>query len=96
LIFRLGYVYATTIFVVDGVLFIFGVIGLYLLLKMRFNDFESFLGGLLYASFPIVITILGLGLSDLARCFFFYLDNLFFSFVCLKRIQNSFILYFHF
>ncbi len=44
LIFRLGYISLNTIFVVDGVLFVFGVIGLYLLLKIKFNDLESFLG----------------------------------------------------
>ncbi|MFZ0442661.1 MAG: glycosyltransferase family 39 protein, partial [Methanobacterium sp.] len=65
LFFRLGYVYSSTLFVVDGLLYIFGVIGLYLLLRMRFNELESFLGGLLYATFPIVIVILGIGLSDL-------------------------------
>ena len=66
LIFRLGYVSSSSIFAVDGVLFIFGVIGMFLLLKIRFNDLESFLGALLYATFPIVITVLGVGFSDLA------------------------------
>ena len=42
LIFRLGYVSTTTVFVVEGILFIFGVIGLYMLLKIKFNDFEVF------------------------------------------------------
>ena len=66
LFFRLGYVYSSTLFAVDGGLYVFGVIGLYLFLRIRFNELESFLGGLLYATFPIVIVILGLGLSDLA------------------------------
>jgi len=48
LVFRLGYISVNTIFIVDGLLFIFGVIGLYLLLKIKFNDLESFLGTLLY------------------------------------------------
>ncbi len=80
LFFRLGYVYTNTIFVVDGGLFVFGVIGLFLLLKMKFNNLESFVGGLLYATFPIVLIILGLGLSDLASVSFsiwaFYLTVL--------------------
>ncbi|AEG18540.1 glycosyltransferase family 39 protein [Methanobacterium paludis] len=63
--FRLGYASPTTIFVVDGVMFIFGVIGFYLLLKLRFNEIESFLGSLLYATFPIVISFVGVGLSDI-------------------------------
>jgi len=95
LIFRLGYVYATTIFVVDGVLFIFGVIGLYLLLKMRFNDFECFLGGLLYASFPIVLTILGLGLSDLASVSF-SIWTIYFLVLSVKKDTRFFYLVFPF
>jgi 4-amino-4-deoxy-L-arabinose transferase-like glycosyltransferase len=70
LIFRLGYVSANTIFVVDGILFVFGAIGLYMLFKLKFNDLESFLGGLLYATFPIVLTYLGFGFSDLASVSF--------------------------
>ena len=70
LVFRLGYVSANTIFIVDGVFFVFGVIGLYLLLKIKFNDLESFLGSLLYASFPIVLLYLGFGFSDLASVSF--------------------------
>jgi 4-amino-4-deoxy-L-arabinose transferase-like glycosyltransferase len=70
LVFRLGYVSTSLVFYMDGLLFIFGVIGLFLLLKIRFNDLESFLGGLLYATFPIVLTIVGVGFSDLASLSF--------------------------
>ena len=70
LFFRLGYVFTSTIFVLDGILFVFGVIGLFMLLKTRFNDLESFLGGLLYATFPPVLLILGFGFSDLVSVSF--------------------------
>ena len=70
LVFKLGYVSANTIFIVDGVLFIFGVIGLYLFLKIKFNEFESFFGSLLYVTFPIVILYLGFGFSNLASVSF--------------------------
>ena len=70
LFFRLGYVFPSTIFVLDGILFVFGVIGLFMLLKTRFTDFESFLGGLLYATFPPVLLILGFGFSDLVSVSF--------------------------
>ena len=63
---RLGYTSINTIFYVDGGCFVFGVIGLFLLLKIKFNDLQSFLGGLLYATFPIVLTYVGFGFSDLA------------------------------
>lgn len=65
LFFRMGYVYSSTIFYIDGAFFILGVVGLYLLLKLKFSDIESFLGALLYATFPIILVVLGLGLSDL-------------------------------
>ena len=45
---------------------LFGVIGFYLLLNLRFNEIESFLGCLFYATFPIVLAVLGVGFSDLA------------------------------
>ena len=70
LFFRLGYVFTSTIFVLDGILFVFGVIGLFMLLKTRFTDLESFLGGLLYATFPPVLLILGFGFSDLVSVSF--------------------------
>jgi 4-amino-4-deoxy-L-arabinose transferase-like glycosyltransferase len=70
LVFRLGYISTTAISVVEGVLFVFGVIGLYLLLKIKFDDFGSFLGGLLYVSFPIVLLFLGFGFSDLTSVSF--------------------------
>lgn len=70
LFFRLGFVSTITIFAVDGGLFVFGVIGLYLLLKTWFSDLESFLGALLYATFPVVLTVLGVGFSDLASVSF--------------------------
>lgn len=95
LFFRLGFVSATTIFVLDGGLFVFGVIGLFLLLRMRFNDLESFLGGLLYATFPIVITILGLGLSDLASVSF-SIWALYFLVLSVKKDSRFFYLAFPF
>ena len=70
LIFRVGYISTDVVFYMDGFLFILGVIGLYFLLKIRFNDLESFVGALLYATFPIVVTTLGVGFSDLASVSF--------------------------
>jgi 4-amino-4-deoxy-L-arabinose transferase-like glycosyltransferase len=64
LFFRLGYVSPAAIFVLDGVTFVFGVIGFYLLLNARFNSMQSFLGALLFATFPIVLLFAGSGLTD--------------------------------
>jgi len=54
LIFRLGYVSENVIFILDGIVFIFGVIGFYLLLRMRFNQIQSFAGSLVFLSFPLM------------------------------------------
>lgn len=70
LIFRMGYVATNVVFYMDGLLFIFGVVGMFLLLRTRFSKFESFFGALLYSTFPIVITILGVGFADLASVSF--------------------------
>ena len=72
LFIRMGYTSINTIFYIDGGLFVFGVIGLFMLLKTKFNDLASFLGGLLYATFPIVLTILGVGFSDFSSVSFPY------------------------
>jgi 4-amino-4-deoxy-L-arabinose transferase-like glycosyltransferase len=95
LIFRIGMVYTSTIFILDGVLFIFGVIGLFLLFKMKFNDLESFLGGLLYATFPIILIVLGIGLSDLPSLSF-SIWAIYLSVLAVKKDSRFFILAFPF
>ncbi len=54
------------IFAIDGILYLFGCIGLYLFLKERFTPLISFVGTLLYATFPIVITYVGVGYNDVS------------------------------
>lgn len=78
--FRLGDVYEATIFALDGVFLVFGVVGLYLFFKLRFNEFTSFLGALLFVTFPITILFSGTGLTDVPSVSFsiwaFYLTVL--------------------
>ena len=93
--FRLGYVSSAAIFVVDGLLFIFGVAGLFLLLKLRFNDMESFLGSLLYATFPIVISFAGVGLSDIPSVSF-SIGAVYFTILAVKSNSKFFYLSFPF
>ena len=66
IIFKMGYVSTNAIFILDGVMYIFGVAGLFFLLKLHFNDLESFLGALLFATFSTVLVVMGVGFSDLA------------------------------
>lgn len=54
------------IFVVDGSLYVFGCVGLYLFLKERFDSLTSFIGSLLFATFPLVLTYAGVGYNDVS------------------------------
>jgi len=92
---RMGYTSINTIFAVDGSLFIFGVIGLFMLLKIRFNDLQSFLGALLYATFPIVLPVLGVGFSDLSSVSF-SIWAFYFLILALKNDSRFFYLAFPF
>ena len=92
---RLGYTSINTIFYVDGGSFVFGVIGLFLLLRIKFNDLESFLGGLLYATFPITIIILGFGFSDLSSVSF-SIWAIYFMVLAVKKDSKFFLLLFPF
>ena len=91
--FRLGYISPAAIFIVDGLLFIFGVVGLFLLLKLRFNNIESFLGSILYATFPIVISFAGVGLSDIPSVSF-SIWSIYFTILAVKRNSKFFYLSF--
>lgn len=95
LVFRLGYVSSNLIFIIDGIIFIFGVMGLYMILKLKFNELESFLGGLLYATFPIVLTYLGFGFSDLASVSF-SIWAVYFMVLAVKKDSRFFYLAFPF
>lgn len=66
IIFRIGHVSTNTIFILDGLMYILGVIGLFFLLKLRFNNLPSFLGALLFATFPEILSYMGTGFADLA------------------------------
>lgn len=54
------------IFVVDGVMYIFGCIGIYLFFKERFDPLMSFIGSLLFATFPLMLTFAGVGYNDVS------------------------------
>jgi len=95
LFFRLGYVSPTVIFALDGAIFVFGVIGFYLLLKIRFNDIESFLGTLLFVTFPIVLCFAGSGLTDVPSLSF-SIWAIYFTVLAVKENSKFFYLAFPF
>lgn len=66
LFFRTGFTSEATIFIIDGGLFVFGVLGLYLFLKQRFDNLQSFLGALIFVSFPVILLWVGTGYTDVA------------------------------
>ena len=56
LIFRAGYISANALFILDALIFVLGVLGLYLLFRQRFNQIQSFSGSLIFISFPLIFT----------------------------------------
>lgn len=55
LLFRLGFVSEVSIFFVTSVFFFFSIIGVYQLLKLRFDEIYSVFGVALYCSFTIIM-----------------------------------------
>ncbi|MBF4474372.1 glycosyltransferase family 39 protein [Methanobacterium formicicum] len=64
--FLFGGLSIDSIMIVDGILYVFGCVGLYLFLKNFFDSLTSFIGSLLFATFPIVITFAGAGINDVS------------------------------
>lgn len=55
IIFRMGYISEDVIFIITGLIFILGVIGLYLLLNERFDTTKSLAGSLIFISLPVIM-----------------------------------------
>lgn len=93
LFFSLGYISELPIFILEGLFYILGAVGLYFLLKIRFSSLESFMGSLLFATFPVVLFFTGLGLSDIPSvCFLIW--AIYFTVLAVKK--NSKLFYFSF
>jgi 4-amino-4-deoxy-L-arabinose transferase-like glycosyltransferase len=91
--FRLGYISETVISLIDSFLFVFGIIGLYLLFKLRFKPIMSFLGSLLFATFPIVLSWVGVGYTDIASVSF-SIWAIYFTVLAVKKNSKYFYLSF--
>ena len=65
LLFRLGYVDITAIYIVTGVFAIFGMVGFYLLLRYRFNKLLSLTGAILLFSLSLNLLWLANGTLDI-------------------------------
>ncbi|GAB4310175.1 MAG: hypothetical protein Kow0019_07880 [Methanobacteriaceae archaeon] len=66
ILFRLGFTTEISIFIADGLLFIFGVMGLFLFLNLRFKPILGFIGSLFFCSFPVILLWAGAGYTDVA------------------------------
>jgi len=93
LVFRLGYVSEVVIFVLDGIFFVFGVIGFYLLLKQGFDSYKSFIGALIFISFPVILLWVGAGYTDIASTSL-SIWALFFTVLAVRRNPKFFYLSF--
>jgi len=65
LLFRLGFISETSIFIVTGIFYVFGVLGLYSLLKMRFKNIMALFGTIIYAGFSINLMWVANGTLDI-------------------------------
>lgn len=65
LLFRWGFVSETSIFIASGFFFFIGIMGMFKLLRLRFNNFYSFFGAFLYATLVINMKWVGNGTLDI-------------------------------
>lgn len=93
ILFQIGGLSIWPIRLIDGLIFIFGSVGLFLFLKLRFDNITSFLGALLFATFPIMLSFLCSGLTDIATvCISIW--ALLFTVLAIKRDSRWFYLSF--
>ena len=65
LLFRIGFVSEYSILFTAGIFHIFGIIGMYYILKLRFNNYYSIFGSIVYGAFLINLKWVGNGMLDI-------------------------------
>lgn len=65
LFFRMGFISDGTIIIVSSVFYIFAALGMYFLLRLKFNEVLSFTGSMVFATFPLVIVWVTKGMIDI-------------------------------
>ncbi|MBU4547486.1 MAG: glycosyltransferase family 39 protein, partial [Euryarchaeota archaeon] len=93
LLFRAGYVFELSLFMISGVFYILGAVGMYLLLKIRFNEYESLAGALSYATFTIVMAWAVSGALD-APAISLSIWALYFTYLAVKNDSRYYYLAF--
>lgn len=66
ILFRMGFVSESSIFFTTGIFFFFGIIGMYCILKLKFNNNYSLLGSFIYATLLMNIKWVANGTLDIA------------------------------
>ncbi len=68
--FRMGFISDGTIIIVSSVFYIFSALGMYFLLRLKFDEVLSFTGSMLLSTFPLVIVWVTKGMLDIpGLCF---------------------------
>lgn len=93
LLFRLGFVSETSIFAVTGIFYIFGVLGIYSLLKMRFKNLMAVFGAIVYSGFSINLMWVANGTIDIPSVSLTILSIYFFV-LAIEKNQKYFYLAF--
>lgn len=65
LLFRMGFINESSIFIVTGIFYPLGILGVYLLLRLRFNNIMSVFGSFLYGSLSINLLWVANGTIDI-------------------------------
>lgn len=70
LFFRMGFISDSTIILVSSSFYIFAGLGMYFLLRLRFNEVLSFTGSMILSTFPLIIVWITKGMIDIpGLCF---------------------------
>lgn len=70
IIFMAGYVHESAIYYLDLLIHIAGVLGIFLLMRLRFNEYESLAGSITYGISPMVLKWVSVGYTDMAAISF--------------------------
>ena len=89
LLFRAGVVSEFSIFFVNGIFYIIGILGMYYLLKLRFNNYYSVFGSIVYGTFLINMKWAGNGTLDIASTAVM-LWALYFFIIAMEKKQDYF------
>ena len=66
LLFRFGFVSESSIFITSGIFYFIGIMGMFYLLRLRFNNFYAFFGAFLYSTLSINLKWVANGTLDIA------------------------------